>query len=280
MDLFKGFRWILRARCGYKIDARVAKAAKMINNSFSFCFHCDNSLFNSLVRTSNNPSVDNRINNIVKGYKSSNNMRINSISNIDILGNKKIFNRYRIYIFLIGGRDYGFSDRINNCPYKKEWECLFKCQTESGTYLNSIKMMYKLFLCGISFCCGSLFCLKVNQLLEISLSAVLKTTQRCFHWIFNCKVFEQDRNTILNYAEDLFLKLALTIEDKSLEISMDSDENYEDNIYYQFSIYLDENYKDNIYYQFSIYMDENYEDNIYYQFSIYMDENYEDNIYY
>ncbi|ORX80984.1 hypothetical protein BCR32DRAFT_280095 [Anaeromyces robustus] len=29
----KGFRWILRARCGYKIDARVAKAAKMINNS-------------------------------------------------------------------------------------------------------------------------------------------------------------------------------------------------------------------------------------------------------
>ncbi|ORX79961.1 hypothetical protein BCR32DRAFT_280939 [Anaeromyces robustus] len=29
----KGFRWILKARCGYKIDARVTKAAKMINNS-------------------------------------------------------------------------------------------------------------------------------------------------------------------------------------------------------------------------------------------------------
>ncbi|ORX77170.1 hypothetical protein BCR32DRAFT_283457 [Anaeromyces robustus] len=167
----KGFRWILRARCGYKIDARVAKAAKMINNSCpnccSCCFHCESyqridhwfincflfknlridhfsdldrnffyfldSLFNSLVRTSNNPSVDNRINNIVKGYKSSN----NSISNIDILGSKKIVNRYRIYIFLIGGRDYGFSDRINNSPYKKEWECLFKCQTESGTYSKS-----------------------------------------------------------------------------------------------------------------------------------------------
>ncbi|ORX85348.1 hypothetical protein BCR32DRAFT_276384 [Anaeromyces robustus] len=96
-----------------------------------------NSLFNSLVRTSNNPSVDNRINNIVKGYKSSNNMRINSLSNIDILGNKKIVNRYSIYIFLIGGRDYGFSDRINNITYKKEWECLFKCQTESGTYSKS-----------------------------------------------------------------------------------------------------------------------------------------------
>ncbi|ORX80433.1 hypothetical protein BCR32DRAFT_293832 [Anaeromyces robustus] len=74
-----------------------------------------------------------KINNIVKGYKSSN----NSISNIDILGSKKIVNRYRIYIFLIGGRDYGFSDRINNSPYKKEWECLFKCQTESGTYSKS-----------------------------------------------------------------------------------------------------------------------------------------------
>ncbi|ORX88083.1 hypothetical protein BCR32DRAFT_263759 [Anaeromyces robustus] len=59
------------------------------------------------------------------------------VSNIDILGNRKIVNRYRIYIFLIGGRDYGFSDRINNCPYKKEWECLFKCQTESGTYSKS-----------------------------------------------------------------------------------------------------------------------------------------------
>ncbi|ORX82364.1 hypothetical protein BCR32DRAFT_292677 [Anaeromyces robustus] len=67
----------------------------------------------------------------------SNNIRINSISNIDILGNRKIVNRYRIYIFLIGGRDYGFSDRINNSPYKKEWECLFKCQTESGTYSKS-----------------------------------------------------------------------------------------------------------------------------------------------
>ncbi|ORX63443.1 hypothetical protein BCR32DRAFT_287760 [Anaeromyces robustus] len=97
----------------------------------------DNSLFNRLVRTSNNPNVDNRINNIVKGYKSSNNMRINSKSHIDILGNKKIVNRYRIYIFLIGGRDYGFSDRINNSPYKKEWECLFKCQTEFGTYSKS-----------------------------------------------------------------------------------------------------------------------------------------------
>ncbi|ORX82731.1 hypothetical protein BCR32DRAFT_278642 [Anaeromyces robustus] len=89
-------------------------------------FYFLDSLFNSLVRTNDNPSVDNRINNIVKGYKSSNNIRINSISNIDILGNKIIVNR-----------EYCFSDRINNSPYKKEWECLFKCQTESGTYSKS-----------------------------------------------------------------------------------------------------------------------------------------------
>ncbi|ORX65465.1 hypothetical protein BCR32DRAFT_286499 [Anaeromyces robustus] len=133
--LLKGkssFRWILRARCGYKIDAR---SYQRIDHWFINCFLFKNlhSLFNSLVRASNNPSMDNRINNIVKGYKISN----NSISNIDILGSKKIVNRYRIYIFLIGGRDYGFSDRINNSPYKKEWECLFKCQTESGTYSKS-----------------------------------------------------------------------------------------------------------------------------------------------
>ncbi|ORX80754.1 hypothetical protein BCR32DRAFT_280251 [Anaeromyces robustus] len=86
----------------------------------------------SLVVTSDNSSVDNRFNNIVKGYKSSNNIRINSISNIDILGNRKIVN---------SGRDYGFSDRINSCPYKKEWECLFKCQTESDTYSKSLFLL-------------------------------------------------------------------------------------------------------------------------------------------
>ncbi|ORX77324.1 hypothetical protein BCR32DRAFT_283281 [Anaeromyces robustus] len=93
-----------------KIIARVAKIAKMINNSCpnccSCCFHCDNSLFNSLVGTSDNSSVDNRINNIVKGYKSSSNDRINSLSNIDILGNRKIVNKYIEFIFfLIGGRE-------------------------------------------------------------------------------------------------------------------------------------------------------------------------------
>ncbi|ORX84822.1 hypothetical protein BCR32DRAFT_276793 [Anaeromyces robustus] len=57
--------------------------------------------------------VDNRINNIVKDYKSSDNIRINSISNIDIL------------------EEYGFNERINNCPYKNEWEYNIYCSINS-----------------------------------------------------------------------------------------------------------------------------------------------------
>ncbi|ORX80240.1 hypothetical protein BCR32DRAFT_280709 [Anaeromyces robustus] len=53
----------------------VAKAAKLVNiscpNGCSCLFH--NNLFNSLFVTSDNSSVDNRIYNIVKGYKSSSN---------------------------------------------------------------------------------------------------------------------------------------------------------------------------------------------------------------
>ncbi|ORX79345.1 hypothetical protein BCR32DRAFT_281515 [Anaeromyces robustus] len=124
---------ILRARCRYKIDTRVAKAAKMINNSCpnydSCCFHCDNYqrieywFINCLLFK----NLHNKINN-VKGYKNSSNNRINSICNIDILGNRKIVNRYRIYIFLISEREF---------LVKEEWRCLFKCQTESGTYSKS-----------------------------------------------------------------------------------------------------------------------------------------------
>ncbi|ORX77062.1 hypothetical protein BCR32DRAFT_283566 [Anaeromyces robustus] len=194
----KGFKWILGVRCGYKIDTR------RIDHWFINCFLFKNlrinyfsdldrnffyfldSLFNSLVVTSNNASLDDRINNIVKGYKSSNNIRINRISIIDILGNRKIVNRYRIYIFLIGGREYGFNER-NNCPYKMEWECLFKCQTESGTYSKSPFLL------------------------------------RFSHWIFNCKAFEQNRIQFLITLMTLFFKFALTIENKSMEISIDSD---------------------------------------------------------
>ncbi|ORX76713.1 hypothetical protein BCR32DRAFT_283862 [Anaeromyces robustus] len=49
-------------------------------------------------------------------------------------------------------------------------------------------------------------------------------------WIFICKAFERDKNTIFNYADDLFLKLTY-MRIMSLEISKDLYEDYEDNIY-------------------------------------------------
>ncbi|ORX79921.1 hypothetical protein BCR32DRAFT_280976 [Anaeromyces robustus] len=49
-----------------------------------------------------------------------------------------------------------------------------------------------------------------------------------------------NRNTILNYAHVLFLKLASTIEYKLLEIFMYSHEYYENNIYFLIlNIFLD-----------------------------------------
>ncbi|ORX84489.1 hypothetical protein BCR32DRAFT_277093 [Anaeromyces robustus] len=96
------------------------------------------------------------------GYKSSNNIRINSISNIDILGNRKIVNRVAKAAKMINNSKFKTNlsrnvnadntvgqpsranadpisdpNRINNCLYKKEWECLLKCQIESGTYSKS-----------------------------------------------------------------------------------------------------------------------------------------------
>ncbi|ORX68904.1 hypothetical protein BCR32DRAFT_286058 [Anaeromyces robustus] len=57
-------------------------------------------------------------------------------------------------------------------------------------------------------------------------------SQNFSHWIFKFKTFEQDRNKIINHTDDLFLKFALTIKNKSMKIFMDSEEDYEDNIYY------------------------------------------------
>ncbi|ORX78376.1 hypothetical protein BCR32DRAFT_282360 [Anaeromyces robustus] len=68
-------------------------------------------------------NLDNRINNIIKGYKSSSN-------------NGTIV--YVISIFLeIEKSEPGINEISNNCPYNKEWKCLFKCQAESGTYSKS-----------------------------------------------------------------------------------------------------------------------------------------------
>ncbi|ORX82659.1 hypothetical protein BCR32DRAFT_267517 [Anaeromyces robustus] len=70
----------------YKMNS-FEKSRNYLKLYLEFPEYSKDSLFNSLVVTSENSSVDNRINNIVMGYKSSNNIRINSISNIDILEN-------------------------------------------------------------------------------------------------------------------------------------------------------------------------------------------------
>jgi len=48
------------------------------------------------------------------------------------------------------------------------------------------------------------------------------------HWIFSCKELEYFRNNSLPFLDDLFLRFAMIIEQKSLDVSLDS----ENNIYY------------------------------------------------
>ena len=52
------------------------------------------------------------------------------------------------------------------------------------------------------------------------------------HWIFACKELENYRNKSLPFLDDLFLKFALIIEQKSLDVSTDSEKDYDNNIYY------------------------------------------------
>ena len=52
------------------------------------------------------------------------------------------------------------------------------------------------------------------------------------HWIFTCKKLENYRNKSLPFLDDLFLKLAMIIEQKSLNVSLDLEEDYDNNIYY------------------------------------------------
>jgi len=52
------------------------------------------------------------------------------------------------------------------------------------------------------------------------------------HWIFDCKELENYRNKSLPFLDDLFLKFAMIIEQKSLDVSLDSEKDYDNNIYY------------------------------------------------
>jgi len=52
------------------------------------------------------------------------------------------------------------------------------------------------------------------------------------HWIFACKELENYRNNSLPFLDDLFLKFAMIIKQKSLDVSLDSEKDYDNNIYY------------------------------------------------
>jgi len=52
------------------------------------------------------------------------------------------------------------------------------------------------------------------------------------HWTFACKELENYRNKSLPFLDDLFLKFAMIIEQKSLDVSLDSEKDYDNNIYY------------------------------------------------
>jgi len=52
------------------------------------------------------------------------------------------------------------------------------------------------------------------------------------HWIFACKELKNYRNKSLPFLDGLFLKFAMIIEQKSLDVSLDSEKDYDNNIYY------------------------------------------------
>ncbi|KAG4090724.1 hypothetical protein H8356DRAFT_1341342 [Neocallimastix lanati (nom. inval.)] len=52
------------------------------------------------------------------------------------------------------------------------------------------------------------------------------------HWIFAYKELENYRNKSLPFLDDLFLKFEMVIKQKSLDISLDSERDYDNNIYY------------------------------------------------
>jgi len=52
------------------------------------------------------------------------------------------------------------------------------------------------------------------------------------HWIFASKELENYRNKSLPFLDDLFLKFAIIIEQKSLDVYLDSKKDYDNSIYY------------------------------------------------
>ncbi|KAG4100101.1 hypothetical protein H8356DRAFT_1422948 [Neocallimastix lanati (nom. inval.)] len=122
---FIGFRWVLHARCGYKFDTRVAKAAKMIEEDYTVITDMNNIELSSDSDSSNkvyNINKNNNRNNIVNNSRNSDSG--NSIINIS---NSENYN-------IVTSNVVNSSIVENHLNYKKEWNILFKNQIISGDY--------------------------------------------------------------------------------------------------------------------------------------------------
>lgn len=168
-----GFLWLLRIRCGYRLDAAVAIAAGFVSENIPrHCFFCKGGTQTFthwiLVCPYFNYIRVNRLGNtyklldFFKRFHSASNPRYNQHDNLRHIGAARtsllaIENRYihnldsnflssytvleirNVLYFLLGGRLTSNREIFSN----REWAKLFKCQTDAGEY-SHIPYMIKL----------------------------------------------------------------------------------------------------------------------------------------
>ncbi|ORX54320.1 hypothetical protein BCR36DRAFT_441226, partial [Piromyces finnis] len=162
-----GFYWLLKARSGYKLDARVAKAAKFVDPvcpNYCPCCKCgvqsikhwlldysnnsnsnnnnsnNNNSSNGNNNNSNNNNSSNRNNNISNDSNSednNSNLDSNLVNDSNSSNNPVNINVYdyssvcsKIFKFLLGGRSF---NNIRGVKERREWKELCKRQIQSGT---------------------------------------------------------------------------------------------------------------------------------------------------
>ena len=159
-ELSLGFQWLMKARCGYKFDASVAKAAKLVTEDCpNFCPCCFSGkqniehwtilcpafneirssesdkikrireFFDHNLSTNNNNHIPNNLY-VPSTSSSNNNIDSNIDSNIvnnNVYRNSSVFNK--VFNFLLGSRFYNINSR--------EWKDLCNCQINPGIYSDT-----------------------------------------------------------------------------------------------------------------------------------------------
>jgi len=111
-----GFRWVLRAKCGYKLDALVAKAAKIIEEDCPERCPC-------CYRKNSNPRLEHWFSKCYLFCE----FRMKYFKDIEIL--------YEIFYIISKYCPISNSNAdIIDLNYKEEWNILFKNQIISGDY--------------------------------------------------------------------------------------------------------------------------------------------------